>query len=95
MDQPTIELKPLYSSKCFKEDIIITVTDIVIDPSTSQLGGTNWTVQLGRRDSTTANLSAANNDLPSPALNLSDLITAFSNKGLTANELVALSGEYF
>ncbi|KAK4742093.1 hypothetical protein SAY87_000094 [Trapa incisa] len=57
------------------------------------LGGTTWTVQLGRRDSTTASLSAANSDLPSPLNDLSSLITAFSNKGFTAKEMVALSGK--
>ncbi|GAB4828969.1 NAD(+) salvage pathway protein [Ancistrocladus abbreviatus] len=56
------------------------------------LGGPSWTVLLGRRDSTTASLSAANSNLPSPALNLSGLIPAFSNKGFTAKEMVALSG---
>ncbi|XP_057499894.1 cationic peroxidase 1-like [Actinidia eriantha] len=58
------------------------------------LGGPSWTVQLGRRDSTTASLSAANSNIPGPNLNLSALITAFSNKGLSANELVALSGSH-
>ncbi|KAK4788658.1 hypothetical protein SAY86_019977 [Trapa natans] len=58
------------------------------------LGGTTWTVQLGRRDSTTASFDDATNDLPSPLLDLSDLITAFSNKGFTAKELVALSGSH-
>nr|QID59360.1 ascorbate peroxidase [Camellia sinensis] len=58
------------------------------------LGGPSWTVQLGRRDSTTASLSAANSNIPGPTLNLSALITAFSNKGLSANEMVALSGSH-
>ena len=57
-----------------------------------QLGGPSWTVQLGRRDSTTASFSAANSDLPSPTMDLKDLISAFSNKGFTAKEMVALSG---
>jgi len=58
------------------------------------LGGNSWTVPLGRRDSTTASLSAANTNIPSPTLNLSGLITSFSNKGFSANELVALSGSH-
>ncbi|XP_072997404.1 cationic peroxidase 1-like [Typha latifolia] len=58
------------------------------------LGGPSWTVQLGRRDSTTASLSAANSDLPSPFSGLSALISSFSNKGLTASEMVALSGAH-
>ncbi|KAL7265655.1 hypothetical protein ACSBR1_003442 [Camellia fascicularis] len=58
------------------------------------LNGPSWAVPLGRRDSTTASLSAANSNLPGPGLNLSALITAFSNKGFTAKELVALSGSH-
>ncbi|XP_044511130.1 cationic peroxidase 1-like [Mangifera indica] len=58
------------------------------------LGGSSWTVLLGRRDSTTASLSAANTDLPAPTSSLSQLIQAFSNKGLTAKEMVALSGSH-
>lgn len=61
----------------------------------NQLGGPSWTVQLGRRDSTTASLSAANSNIPAPTLNLSALITAFSNKGFSAKELVALSGLFY
>ena len=49
-------------------------------------------VRLGRRDSTTASLSAANSNIPAPTLNLSGLISAFSNKGFNAREMVALSG---
>nr|DAD40155.1 TPA_asm: hypothetical protein HUJ06_014478 [Nelumbo nucifera] len=59
-----------------------------------KLGGSSWTVQLGRRDSTTASLNAANNNLPSPFSDLSALLSAFSNKGFTAKELVALSGSH-
>ncbi|PRQ34725.1 putative peroxidase [Rosa chinensis] len=58
------------------------------------LGGPSWIVQLGRRDSTTASLSAANTDLPSPSLDVNDLISAFSNKGFSAKDLVALSGSH-
>ncbi|EXB28413.1 Cationic peroxidase 1 [Morus notabilis] len=58
------------------------------------LGGPSWTVQLGRRDSMTASFSGANTELPSPIFNLSDLITTFSLKGFTVNEMVALSGAH-
>ncbi|PON53549.1 Plant peroxidase [Parasponia andersonii] len=62
--------------------------------SVVQLGGPTWTVRLGRRDSTTASQSAANSNIPAPTLNLSGLITSFSNKGFTTKELVALSGSH-
>ena len=58
-----------------------------------QLGGPSWQVPLGRRDSATAgSVSDVNSNIPSPALNVSGLISAFSNKGFTAKEMVALSG---
>lgn len=56
------------------------------------LGGPSWTVQLGRQDSTTASLSAANSSLPTAFMNLTQLVSTFSNQGFNAQELVALSG---
>ncbi|KAB5561779.1 hypothetical protein DKX38_006736 [Salix brachista] len=59
------------------------------------LGGPSWQVGLGRRDSATAgSVSDVNNNVPSPALNVSGLISSFSNKGFTAKEMVALSGSH-
>ncbi|KAI3666903.1 hypothetical protein L6452_41943 [Arctium lappa] len=58
------------------------------------LGGPSWNLVFGRRDSTTASLSAANSNLPSPASSLNALISSFSNQGFTANEMVALSGSH-
>lgn len=57
-----------------------------------QLGGPSWTVPLGRRDATTASASLANSDLPGPTSNLNGLLNAFSNKGFTTTDMVALSG---
>eukprot|EP00253_Pinus_taeda_P025729 PITA_25729 len=56
------------------------------------LGGPTWTVLLGRRDSTTASFSAANNDIPPPTSNLSGLISSFQAHGLSTKDMVALSG---
>ncbi|XP_027091043.1 cationic peroxidase 1-like [Coffea arabica] len=60
------------------------------------LGGPTWNVQLGRRDSTTASLDDANKvaNIPSPAMDLSDIITVFTNKGFTTKEMVALLGSH-
>lgn len=62
--------------------------------ATVALGGRTWPVVLGRRDSTTASLSAANSDLPSPFLDLPQLITEFGNKGFSPEEMVALTGAH-
>ncbi|VAH90450.1 unnamed protein product [Triticum turgidum subsp. durum] len=58
----------------------------------AQLGGPSWTVLLGRRDATSASASLANSDLPGPNSNLNDLLAAFSKKGLSSTDMVALSG---
>ncbi|CAH9074017.1 unnamed protein product [Cuscuta epithymum] len=63
--------------------------------SVVQLGCKMWNVKLGRRDSRTANLYAANNGaIPSHSSNLSALISAFSKVGLSSKDLVALSGAH-
>ncbi|XP_021766324.1 cationic peroxidase 1-like [Chenopodium quinoa] len=62
--------------------------------SVVELGGPSWTVLLGRRDSTTANLTAANVNLPAPTMNISQLTKMFSDHGLNPQDLVALSGAH-
>ncbi|XP_057835277.2 peroxidase 4-like [Cryptomeria japonica] len=62
--------------------------------SVVELGGPSWTVQLGRRDSTTASLSGANSKIPAPTSNLSALISAFSAQGLSAKDMIVLSGAH-
>ncbi|CAA6673024.1 unnamed protein product [Spirodela intermedia] len=57
-------------------------------------GGPSWTVPLGRRDATTASLNEANINLPGPSFSLSALTTRFANKGLSLQDLVALSGAH-
>ncbi|WOG98445.1 hypothetical protein DCAR_0417788 [Daucus carota subsp. sativus] len=54
---------------------------LVARDGTVLLGGPSWTVPLGRRDATTASQMQANIDLPSPASDLSALISSFANKG--------------
>ncbi|CAI9096927.1 OLC1v1033191C1 [Oldenlandia corymbosa var. corymbosa] len=59
--------------------------------SSAAVGGPSYSVQLGRRDSTTASRTLANRDLPSPFADLQSLIDLFDRKGLNAREMVALS----
>ncbi|KAL0419209.1 UNVERIFIED_CONTAM: Peroxidase 4 [Sesamum radiatum] len=59
------------------------------------LGGPNWEVKVGRRDSKTASLSAANNgQLPPPTSTLTNLINRFQAKGLSTKDMVVLSGAH-
>ncbi|KAG6589239.1 Peroxidase 4, partial [Cucurbita argyrosperma subsp. sororia] len=58
------------------------------------LGGPDWNVLLGRKDSRTASESDANNNLPGPGSDLPTLISMFNAKGFNANEMTALSGAH-
>ncbi|CAA7024605.1 unnamed protein product [Microthlaspi erraticum] len=59
------------------------------------LGGPRWSVKLGRRDSTTASLSAANSGvIPPPTSTLTNLINRFRAQGLSSRDMVALSGAH-
>ncbi|CAI0431312.1 unnamed protein product [Linum tenue] len=62
--------------------------------STVLLGGPSWNVKLGRRDARTASQSAANNGIPPPTSNLTRLVSRFNALGLSARDLVALSGSH-
>ncbi|URE49061.1 Cationic peroxidase [Musa troglodytarum] len=76
---------------------VVSCADIVAvaaRDSVVALGGPTWTVELGRRDSTTASLSSANTDIPGPSADLRTLISSFSGKGLSASDLAALSGAH-
>nr|GMD28181.1 peroxidase 4-like [Ipomoea batatas] len=77
---------------------IVSCADIVIiaaRDSVVLLGGPTWNVKLGRRDSKTTSLSAANSGvIPPPTSTLNNLITRFQNKGLSARDMVALSGAH-
>ncbi|KAG7965266.1 hypothetical protein I3843_09G214400 [Carya illinoinensis] len=66
--------------------LAVSVRDFVV-----ALGGPSWTVQFGRRDSTTS--SSSTFEIPGAQLDLSGLINAFLKKGFTTKEMVALSGQ--
>nr|AYD69105.1 peroxidase 52 [Humulus lupulus] len=59
------------------------------------LGGPDWEVKVGRRDSKTASFNDANSGvIPPPTSTLSNLINRFQAKGLSAKDMVALSGAH-
>ncbi|KAJ4719163.1 Peroxidase [Melia azedarach] len=63
--------------------------------SVAFLGGPSWNVKVGRRDSKTASFSAANSGvIPPPTSTLSNLVNRFQAKGLSAKDMVALSGAH-
>ncbi|GLT64572.1 hypothetical protein SLA2020_370570 [Shorea laevis] len=58
------------------------------------VGGPSWIVKLGRRDATTASSTLAERELPTARDDLETLISLFSRKGLSARDMVALSGAH-
>ncbi|KAL5720851.1 peroxidase [Ranunculus cassubicifolius] len=70
------------------------VLAIAARDSVAILGGPTWNVKLGRRDSRTASQGAANSSIPRPTLNLNNLISSFQAQGLSARDMVALSGSH-
>ncbi|KAL2899966.1 Cationic peroxidase 1 [Bienertia sinuspersici] len=74
---------------------VVSCTDIlsvVARDSVVQLGGPNWTVPLGRRDSTKANSPLANIGILSLLGGLNAQISGFERKGFSKQEFVALTG---
>ncbi|GFP80541.1 peroxidase 4 [Phtheirospermum japonicum] len=59
------------------------------------LGGPKWDVKVGRRDSKTGSLSAANSGvIPAPSSSLDNLINRFQAVGLSTKDMVVLSGAH-
>ncbi|RWV82666.1 hypothetical protein GW17_00055813 [Ensete ventricosum] len=58
------------------------------------LGGPYWAVYLGRRDARTASRHAATLNLPPPGASFSNLVSSFAAKGLSARDMMALSGAH-
>jgi peroxidase len=67
---------------------------IAAEQSVVLSSGPSWTIQLGRRDSTTANSTLPNTAIPAPTDNVSTIITKFQNVGLSVTDVVALSGAH-
>ncbi|KAJ7566639.1 hypothetical protein O6H91_02G112600 [Diphasiastrum complanatum] len=57
-------------------------------------GGKAWKVWLGRRDSLTANKTASNQFIPTPTSDVTTLIAKFKAVGLSAKDMVTLSGAH-
>ncbi|CAI0544750.1 unnamed protein product [Linum tenue] len=60
--------------------------------STVLVGGPDWEMYLGRKDSKTASYELANSNLPVPSEGILPIITKFLYQGLSVTDMVALSG---
>lgn len=58
-----------------------------------QSGGPSWAVPKGRKDGRISKASETK-QLPAPLFNISQLQQSFSQRGLSINDLVALSGKF-
>lgn len=58
-----------------------------------QSGGPFWDVPKGRKDGRTSKASETR-QLPAPTFNISQLQQSFSQRGLSLEDLVALSGHF-
>ncbi|KAJ9563689.1 hypothetical protein OSB04_008849 [Centaurea solstitialis] len=70
------------------------VLTVAARDASEMVGGPSWSVKLGRRDSTTASLALAETSLPSFKASLDSLIKTFDDNGLSARDMVALSGAH-
>ncbi|CAI0405164.1 unnamed protein product [Linum tenue] len=59
-----------------------------------QVGGPDWEMYLGRKDSKTASYELANSNLPVPSEGILPIITKFLYQGLSVTDMVALSGSH-
>ncbi|KAF5481097.1 hypothetical protein F2P56_001782 [Juglans regia] len=67
---------------------------LVARDSVVAIGGPSWTVPTGRRDGTISLLSEAENNIPPPTSNFTNLQRLFGNQGLDLKDLVLLSGAH-
>ncbi|KAF7833825.1 peroxidase 4-like [Senna tora] len=87
------EIKSKVEAACPSLVSCADILTIAARDSVLLLGGPNWEVKLGRRDSKTASFNDANSGvLPRPSSSLDTLISLFQAQGLSVKDMVALSG---
>ncbi|XP_050367399.1 peroxidase 27-like [Argentina anserina] len=69
--------------------LAIVARDVVV----AAMGG-HWDVETGRRDGNVSNMIDALRNLPPPSANITTLKSSFAQKGLSAKDLVVLSGSH-
>ncbi|XP_062189931.1 peroxidase RIP1-like [Phragmites australis] len=88
-------IKSAVNTVCFGN--VISCADILAvaaRDSIVALGGASYDVLLGRRDATTASNADADNDIPTPFMDLPVLLANFQSHGLSLHDLVVLSGAH-
>ncbi|KAJ7566638.1 hypothetical protein O6H91_02G112500 [Diphasiastrum complanatum] len=90
IDQIKTELEKTCSGVVSCADIL----SIIARDAVVLSGGKAWKVRLGRRDSLTANKTASNLFIPPPTSNVTAVIAKFKAVGLSAKDMVTLSGAH-
>eukprot|EP00253_Pinus_taeda_P032324 PITA_32324 len=85
-------IKAAVESACNATVSCADILAIAAERSVVLSSGPSWSIQLGRRDSTTANPTLPNTAIPAPTDNVSTIIAKFQNVGLSVTDVVALSG---
>ncbi|GMY16165.1 peroxidase 15-like isoform X2 [Fagus crenata] len=88
------DIKTALESACPATVSCADILAVAAEESVSLAGGPSWTVLFGRRDSTTANRTAAGVFLPGPTVSLETLKRMFNTVGLNTTDLVSLSGAH-
>ncbi|KAI4325458.1 hypothetical protein MLD38_030857 [Melastoma candidum] len=88
------EIKYALEKECPSTVSCADILALAARDSTALAGGPSWEVPLGRRDSTGASLSGANNNIPAPNNTFQTILTKFKLKGLDVVDMVALSGSH-
>ncbi|CAM6119794.1 unnamed protein product [Calypogeia fissa] len=71
-------------------DILVLASEDVV----SMMGGPSWTVLLGRRDGLNSSEASVAGHLPGADMNVSQMMDIFTSIGLSAQDLVTLSGAH-
>jgi peroxidase len=88
------EIKEWLERECPQTVSCADILALVARDSVVEVGGPSWTVEYGRRDGVTANITLANEELPSALNSGPQLQSNFESKGFNLQQMVALSGAH-
>ncbi|KAF9595566.1 hypothetical protein IFM89_000703 [Coptis chinensis] len=88
------DIKSAVEKLCPKVVSCADILAIAARDSVAILEGPTWNVKLGRRDARNASQGTADSNIPPPTSNLTNLISSFRAQGLSAKDMVALSGSH-